>query len=102
MLASVGAEARRGAQEPWVTLTAEGLRVLPGKLPFQRPAGEGKAYRAEPAKQTGWAWCTPGTLAAVPGGWGMGTPPNPLLLVTLLLGWKEAHVLSPADLPAPG
>lgn len=47
-----------------MTLTAEGLRVLPGQLPFQRPAGEGKAYRAEPAKQTGWAWCTPGTLAA--------------------------------------
>lgn len=70
--ASTGAEARRGGQELWVTLTAEGLRVLPGQLPFQRPAGEGKAYRAEPAKQTGWAWCKEPLLPAL-GGWGIGT-----------------------------
>lgn len=79
-----------------MTLTAEGLRVLPGQLPFQRPAGEGKAYGAEPTKQTGGAWGTPGALDAALGGWGMGAPhPHPILLVTLLLGWREGHVLSP-------
>lgn len=31
-----------------MTLTAEGLRVLSGQLPFQCPVGEGKAHRAEP------------------------------------------------------
>ena len=35
-----------------MTLTAEGLRVLPGQLPFQCPVGEGKVYRAEPAEET--------------------------------------------------
>lgn len=44
-----------------MTLTAEGLRVLPGQLPFQCPAGEGKAHRAEPAECAGWARCRPGT-----------------------------------------
>lgn len=66
-----------------MTLTAEGLRVLPGQLPFQRPAGEGKAYRAEPAKQTGWAWCTPGTLAASSRWVGDENPPPHILFVTL-------------------
>lgn len=83
VLTSAGAEARRGAQEPWVTLTAEGLRVLPGQLPFQRPAGEGKAYRLNlPSRQAG-----PGArqepLLPAPSGWGMGTPRTHTPLVTL-------------------
>lgn len=35
-----------------MTLTAEGLWVLSGQLPFQCPVGEGKAHRAEPAEET--------------------------------------------------
>lgn len=89
--ASAGAEARRGGQELWVTLTAEGLRVLPGQLPFQRPAGEGKAYRAEPAKQTGWAWCKEPLLPAL-GGWGWELPTSRTHTAchSLVLGWREA------------
>lgn len=43
-----------------MTLTAEGLRVLSGQLPFQCPVGEGKAHRAEPGEETGWARYRPG------------------------------------------
>ena len=49
---SKGTEPRSGMQEFWVTLTAEGLRVLSGQLPFQCPVGEGKAHRTEPAEKT--------------------------------------------------
>lgn len=49
---SKGTEPASGMQEFWVTLTAEGLRVLSGQLPFQCPVGEGKAHRAETAEET--------------------------------------------------
>ena len=81
-LTSKGAEPRSGMQEFWVTLTAEGLRVLSGQLPFQCPVGEGKAHRAEPAEETGWAWCRPGPPCSLLPGWsGAGhsaCPPTPI------------------------
>ena len=63
-----------------MTLTAEGLRVLSGQLPFQCPVGEGKAHRAEPAEETGWARCRPGppcSLLQAGGGWALSLPSDP-------------------------
>lgn len=65
-----------------MTLTAEGLRVLSGQLPFQCPVGEGKAHRAEPAEETGWAWCRPGPPCSLLQAGGAGRsacPPTPMM-----------------------
>lgn len=41
-------------------------------------------------------------MLPAPGGWGMRTPPPHTVCHSLLPGWREAHVLSPADLSTLG
>lgn len=99
-----GMQRSDGVQEPWVTLTAEGLWVLPGQLPFQRPVGEGKAHRLNPlSRQARLSAVQPPLLSAL-GRWGwwwwQEFPPH--CCHTPFPGWREAQALSPSDLLSSG
>lgn len=80
-----GMQRSDGVQEPWVTLTAESLWVLPGQLPFQRPVGEGKVHRLKPLSRQARLSAGQQPLLSALGRWhgGGGGRNFPLTAVTL-------------------